>query len=188
LYTNALKPFNPVLYLAPSLSCAPLPSYLPCAQPRHRFVQQRDAYIAEHIASHDFPPRQFFYEWQGRGDVLDDPTFALLRAMPKGANLHLHSGSSGSVDWLVDEGLSLDGAYVFWGDDAPDGTCISSLGGQVFPCDDANSTLFPLLHGTVAFYDAAAPAGGPNAVPAGLAFQSVAALRAADPDFNAKMR
>lgn len=55
------------------------------------------------------PLKQFFYQWQGRDDVVNDPTFLFLQSMPKGGVLHVHSGSSGDVDWLVNEGLSMDG-------------------------------------------------------------------------------
>jgi hypothetical protein len=51
---------------------------------------------------------------------VNDQTFQFLSSMPKGAVLHIHSGSSGSVDWLVNEGLSMEGvclsiiAFIFY--------------------------------------------------------------------------
>eukprot|EP00475_Leptophrys_vorax_P015394 TRINITY_DN2174_c0_g1_i1.p1 TRINITY_DN2174_c0_g1~~TRINITY_DN2174_c0_g1_i1.p1 ORF type:complete len:491 (-),score=139.51 TRINITY_DN2174_c0_g1_i1:42-1514(-) len=34
--------------------------------------------------------------------------------MPKGAVLHLHESSCGSLDWIVEKGIFLDGCYVSW--------------------------------------------------------------------------
>eukprot|EP00927_Polykrikos_kofoidii_P019667 TRINITY_DN19218_c0_g1_i1.p1 TRINITY_DN19218_c0_g1~~TRINITY_DN19218_c0_g1_i1.p1 ORF type:complete len:418 (-),score=67.81 TRINITY_DN19218_c0_g1_i1:186-1439(-) len=35
----------------------------------------------------------------------------------KGGNLHTHSGSTGSIDWLLTERLAMEGCYVYWPDE-----------------------------------------------------------------------
>jgi len=49
-------------------------------------------------------------------DLSLEPTFQFLDGLPKGGNLHCHSSSSGSVDWLLSEGLAMEGCYVYWTD------------------------------------------------------------------------
>ena len=91
-------------------------------------VSERDAFVIDNTEASTFPPQQFFYEWQHRDDVLNSNVWSLLESMPKGAALHLHTGSCGPTDWLISEGLSMDGAFVYWGEDQPD-VCLSNLGG-----------------------------------------------------------
>jgi hypothetical protein len=55
---------------------------------------------------------QFFYDWQDRDDVINDQTFHFLHAMPKGGVLHIHAGASGSLDWLLNQGLYMQGELI----------------------------------------------------------------------------
>mmetsp|Transcript_29171 Transcript_29171/g.67790 ORF Transcript_29171/g.67790 Transcript_29171/m.67790 type:complete len:544 (+) Transcript_29171:158-1789(+) len=145
-------------------------------------VSERDAFVIDNTEASTFPPQQFFYEWQHRDDVLNSSVWSLLESMPKGAALHLHTGSCGPTDWLISEGLSMDGAFVYWGEDQPD-VCLSNLGGYPLACNSTSPNLTPLFKGTIMFYNESAAEG---VAPSG--FRSVRALRAAIPDFDAQLR
>ena len=116
-----------------------------------KLLAARDEYIRRTKGDHSFEPHHYFYSWDL--DELhnsEDNLFGLISSLPKGGALHLHSGSSGSVDWILDEGLLMDGCYVYYADD--DTTrCIEPVGGQEVPCGQSG-TAAPMLKGTIAFY------------------------------------
>lgn len=149
------------------------------------FISERNAYINYHvIQAQDFPPQQFFYEWQDREDVVDGSIYKFLHSMPKGGVLHIHSGSSGSVDWLVNVGLSIPGCYIYWGDDQSD-VCLG-LGGQIIDCDADVRTNYALQHGMIEFYDPSVEGRGP---PEGYDFRTTSQLMTdLGDDFNTTMR
>ena len=109
----------------------------------------RDDYIRTARHAHTFEPHKYFYEWdleELHGSLL----WKVMSSLPKGSALHLHSGSSGSVDWIVEEGIYMDGGHVYWEDD--DLTrCIEPIGGREVECG-SSGTAAPLIKGTMAFY------------------------------------
>ena len=68
--------------------------------------------------------------------------------MPKGAALHLHSGSSGSTDWIVDEGIDVEGCYIYMGVENKD-RCLSPFGVEI----DCSPGASYFAEGMIAFYD-----------------------------------
>mmetsp|Transcript_21164 Transcript_21164/g.25018 ORF Transcript_21164/g.25018 Transcript_21164/m.25018 type:complete len:572 (-) Transcript_21164:39-1754(-) len=149
------------------------------------FIKERNSYINYHvIQTQDFAAQQFFYEWQNREDVVDGSIFKFLHSMPKGGVLHIHSGSSGSADWIVNEGLSIEGCYIYWGDDQPD-VCIG-LGGQIVDCDSDVRTKNTLHHGMIQFYDPTIEGREP---PNGYDFRTTSQLMSElGNDFNSTIR
>jgi adenosine deaminase CECR1 len=73
----------------------------------------RDAYIRRSKADGSYAPEKYFHTWN-LTEIRSEQTFQFLDGLPKGANLHTHSGSTGSVDWLLTEGLAMEGCYVYW--------------------------------------------------------------------------
>jgi len=94
-------------------------------------------YIKESRASHNFPPTTFFHEWNITG-ITESPLYDVVERMPKGGALHLHSGSSGSTQWIVDEGVLLPDCYVYWGEE-DDSLCIDGMTGEVRGCEEPNA-------------------------------------------------
>lgn len=80
-----------------------------------KLVSMRDAYITQSKKDGTFAPETYFHTWD-LDKIRSDPTFQFLDGLPKGGNLHTHSESSGSVDWLITEGLAMEGAHVYWPD------------------------------------------------------------------------
>jgi len=124
----------------------------------------RDAYVNKSKARGTFAPSHFFYTWNFT-EVRNDRVFKFIDSMPKGANLHIHTGSTGSTDWLLTEGINMAGCYVFWSDDDRS-RCINPVGGRVTKLPDssrgcdATTQGQPLLRGALAFYRAGAEPPG----------------------------
>lgn len=72
--------------------------------------------------------------------------------MPKGGALHLHSGSSGSVDWVVEEGIWAEGGMVFWGEDETV-RCLEQPFNVEVKCGEGGGGEVPLLKGMLAFFN-----------------------------------
>lgn len=121
-----------------------------------RLASLRNSYVERTKADGSFAPSRYFHEWN-LTEVRSDPVFQFLDGLPKGANLHLHSGSLGSLDWVLTEGMAMEGCHVFWGDES-DTQCINATGGSVFYCP--NGARAKLLRGTLAFYRAGASPPG----------------------------
>jgi len=116
-------------------------------------------YIRKGREDHSFEPARFFYEWD-HDVVRSTELFDFVRTMPKGGALHLHSGSSGSVDWVVEEGIWEKGGMVFWGDDETV-RCLEQPFNREVVCGEGGGSEVPLLKGMIAFFNdtAAAPKG-----------------------------
>jgi adenosine deaminase CECR1 len=129
-------------------------------------TEQLAEYSTTARAAHAFPPTQFFYDWD-MDSIKSSFLYKVVEAMPKGGALHLHSGSSGSTDWIIDEGIKMDGGHVFWDEDDAS-RCIVPIGGAECACDEPGS--LPMTKGMISFYpgNATAPAGfvPASAVPA----------------------
>lgn len=73
--------------------------------------KQLDQYQAEHF----FPPARDFY--QSKKHIEENLLFKIIRTMPKGGALHMHSLAMGRADWVVKKAMELPEMYVYWGDD-----------------------------------------------------------------------
>lgn len=81
-----------------------------------QLVAMRDEYVVRTKADGSFAPATYFHKWN-LTSVRAEPLFEFLEKLPKGGNLHLHSGSFGSIDWVLTEGLAMEGCHVFWRED-----------------------------------------------------------------------
>ena len=116
-----------------------------------KLIKYRDEYIHRTKKDHTFPPHHYFYSWDlNQVETSSDALFQFIKTLPKGGALHLHSGSSGSVDWILDEGIYIDGCHVYFGEDDLS-RCIEPLGGQEVACGET-ATAAPLYKGTISFY------------------------------------
>jgi adenosine deaminase CECR1 len=80
---------------------------------KHLLAMQQKM-IAHYKATHFFPPARNFYA--SKKHVEQTPLFNILKKMPKGGILHLHSGAMGDAQWVVDKAISLPEMYVYWGE------------------------------------------------------------------------
>lgn len=58
-----------------------------------------------------YPPARYFYK--SKDYMLQDELFHLFREMPKGGILHIHTGATGSMWWVVDRALRDENCYFF---------------------------------------------------------------------------
>jgi adenosine deaminase CECR1 len=76
------------------------------------------AVVAEEIAtykrSRQFPASKPFF--LGKEAIELTKSFAILRAMPKGGALHIHSTTAGRARWIVFNACYRPNCYVFWPD------------------------------------------------------------------------
>jgi len=106
-------------------------------------VSMRDEYILTSKAAGTYAPEKYFHVWD-QTEIGSEQTFQFLDGLPKGGNLHSHSGSTGSVDWLLTEGLAMEGCYVCWQPSGQD-------------CESAKKAVHK---GSIAFFpEGTAPAG-----------------------------
>ncbi|HPQ67965.1 MAG TPA: hypothetical protein PKW95_02475 [bacterium] len=82
-----------------------------------------------HMLEHNFPPAKMFY--QVKTQIEEDWVFQLLKTMPKGGALHVHSSASGTAEWVVDTAMETENTCLCWQnsctyneDDYPKGTLI----------------------------------------------------------------
>ncbi len=61
---------------------------------------------------HFFPPARNFY--QSKSHIEETKLFELIKKMPKGGILHLHSGAMGDADWMIQKAASLPEMYIYW--------------------------------------------------------------------------
>lgn len=68
--------------------------------------------IADYKANHFFPPARNFYN--SKAHIEQTPLFQLLKKMPKGGILHLHSGAMGNPRWVAQKAIDTPEMHVFW--------------------------------------------------------------------------
>ena len=61
---------------------------------------------------HFFPPARNFY--LSKAHIEQTKLFRILRMMPKGGALHLHSSASGDPDWIIDRAITTPEMHVYW--------------------------------------------------------------------------
>lgn len=94
-----------------------------------------------------------------KDNITKSPLYRALRSMPKGGVLHLHAGSSTSMDWVVKVAVQFPGCHVYW------------------PSDVSATT--ERATGTIQFFNAT------DVVPPG--YRPVSELRKSDPQFEEKL-
>ena len=78
-------------------------------QKLHQLQRQQ---LEQYKQTHFFPPARDFY--QSKSHIENTQLFQLLRKMPKGGMLHLHTPAMGNVDWILEKAQSLPEMHVFW--------------------------------------------------------------------------
>lgn len=68
--------------------------------------------IQRYKDTHFFPPARNFY--QSKTHIEETKLFQILKEMPKGGILHLHSGAMGDADWMIQKAQSLPEMYIYW--------------------------------------------------------------------------
>lgn len=68
------------------------------------------------LESNVYPPNQNFADV--RAAIENTMLFKILMRMPKGGMLHLHAGSTGDADWLIQQAIK-ENVYVYMKEDGP---------------------------------------------------------------------
>ncbi len=95
-----------------------------------------------------YPPARYFYK--SKDTIENNPLYTLLRDMPKGGIMHIHTSSTCDPGWVVDQAQVNSNCYVYWqedpskgklhfynSDNVPDGYVLAST----VPRDDIYSLL-----------------------------------------------
>ena len=78
----------------------------------------RSQEVGQFKRTNAFPPARSFLGQ--RAAIESSRTFRILRRMPKGGALHVHSSAAGRARWLVETASYRSDCYIFWPDgDAP---------------------------------------------------------------------
>ncbi len=81
-------------------------------QLNQKLVALQQDMIADYKANHFFPPARNFYN--SKAHIEQTPLFKLLKKMPKGGILHLHSGAMGNPRWVAQKAIDTREMHVFW--------------------------------------------------------------------------
>ena len=81
-------------------------------QLNQKLVALQRSMIADYKANHFFPPARNFYN--SKAHIEQTPLFNILKKMPKGGILHLHSGAMGNPRWMVQKAIAIPEMHVFW--------------------------------------------------------------------------
>jgi adenosine deaminase CECR1 len=92
------------------------------------FAAVRAREIGECKTQRSFPGALPFYE--AKPSIARSDVFRLLRRMPKGAALHVHSTAAGRIEWIVYNACYRPGCYVYWPAEDP-GPLAHTLKGQL---------------------------------------------------------
>jgi len=125
-----------------------------------KLVKLRTEMVDGYKKEQRFPPSQQFYAV--KEEIRSTPLYQILRQMPKGGVLHIHTSSTAPVDWVVSEGILEPHCYVCWPADA---------GGNV--------------KGQLGFFD---PTGKLPAYQVPPGYQLVKDVLSQDPDFPQKLK
>lgn len=77
-----------------------------------KLIALQQSMIADYKANHFFPPARNFYN--SKSHIEGTQLFKILRKMPKGGILHLHSGAMGNARWMVQKAIEIPEMHVFW--------------------------------------------------------------------------
>ncbi len=73
-------------------------------------IQRRQ--LNQYQSDHFFPPARDFY--QSKQHIENNELYKLIKKMPKGGALHMHTLAMGDADWIIDKALDLPEMYVYW--------------------------------------------------------------------------
>ena len=73
--------------------------------------------IDHYKETHYFPPARNFFG--SKEHVESTEIFNILKIMPKGAALHVHTSAMGNLDWIIDRAQNQPEMYVYWSDEVP---------------------------------------------------------------------
>ncbi|MEM1123235.1 MAG: hypothetical protein AAGJ18_22530, partial [Bacteroidota bacterium] len=77
-----------------------------------QLVKLQQSMIADYKANHFFPPARNFYN--SKAHIEQTSLFKILKKMPKGGILHLHSGAMGDARWMAQKAIEIPEMHVFW--------------------------------------------------------------------------
>lgn len=89
-----------------------------------RLAKLRQRLLAKYEQQQRFPPAEAFH--RVREEIRGTELYLLLRAMPKGGVLHLHTSSTAPADWVVTQGIREPHCYICWPSD-----CGRAVQGQI---------------------------------------------------------
>lgn len=77
-----------------------------------QLAKWQEEMLEEYKEQHFFPPARNFY--LSKKHIESTPLFQLIRQMPKGGILHLHSTAMGDPDWIIERAIATPEMYVYW--------------------------------------------------------------------------
>jgi adenosine deaminase CECR1 len=80
-----------------------------------RLVALRKQLIKQYRDEKRFPPSEPFHAV--KDEIRKTQLYQMLRDMPKGGVLHLHTSSTAPASWIVEKGIREPGCHVCWPDD-----------------------------------------------------------------------
>ncbi len=104
---TALLKADSALYFDATVKLTPKEQQL-----NQKLVTLQQNMIADYKANHFFPPARNFYN--SKAHIEQTPLFKLLKKMPKGGILHLHSGAMGNPRWMAQKAIDTPEMHVFW--------------------------------------------------------------------------
>ena len=78
----------------------------------NKLIALRKAMLADYEEANFFPPARNFYK--SKKHIEATSLFKVIRKMPKGGVLHLHSGAAGEAKWMVKKVIEDPYGYVYW--------------------------------------------------------------------------
>ncbi len=104
---TALLKADSLLYFDAAIKLTPKEQQL-----NQQLVDLQQNMIANYKANHFFPPARNFYN--SKAHIEQTPLFKILKKMPKGGILHLHSGAMGNPRWVAQKAIDTPEMHVFW--------------------------------------------------------------------------
>lgn len=68
--------------------------------------------LAHYKETHFFPPSRMFF--QSKEHIENDLLFAIIKDMPKGGILHLHTMAMGSAEWVLQKAIKTPEMCIYW--------------------------------------------------------------------------
>jgi len=78
----------------------------------------KKALSSSYRANNFYPPAKYFYK--SKGNISNNLLFGILKDMPKGGLLHIHTSSTCDPEWVVKKAMESD-CYVYWSDNDSNG-------------------------------------------------------------------
>ena len=81
-------------------------------QANQKLLRLQRKMIDQYKEENFFPPARYYYKSKEYAEKTQ--LFKLLKQMPKGGLMHLHTGAMGNFEWIVDRAMTEPNCYVFW--------------------------------------------------------------------------